>query len=92
MSSTTLYFAKLNLASEEISLSNIKDTIGKIEAGEKSKFDSFNELGLEQLVEIIYRGSGQESKSFYRTLLRVIKNGSLPQKEELIEYIEKRYL
>lgn len=75
-----------------ISLSNIKDTIGKIEAGEKSKFDSFNELGLEQLVEIIYRGSGQESESFYRTLLRVIKNGSLPQKEELIEYIEKRYL
>lgn len=75
-----------------VSLSSIRDTIGKIEAAEKSKFDSFNELGLEQLVEIIYRGSGQESKSFYRTLLQAIKSSSLSQKEELIEYIEKRYL
>ena len=64
----------------------------KIEATEKSKFDSFNELGLEQLVEIIYRSSGQESKSFYRVLLQTVKNSSISQKEELIEYIEKRYL
>ena len=75
-----------------VSLSRLRDTIGKIEATEKSKFDSFNELGLEQLVEIIYRSSGQESKSFYRTLLQTVKNSSISQKEELIEYIEKRYL
>ena len=73
-------------------LSNIRDTISKIEAAEKSKFDSFNELGLEQLVEIIYRGSGQDSKSFYRALLQTVKSSSLSQKEELIDYIEKRYL
>jgi hypothetical protein len=75
-----------------VSLSCLRDTIGKIEATEKSKFDSFNELGLEQLVEIIYRSSGQESKSFYRVLLQTVKNSSISQKEELIEYIEKRYL
>ena len=75
-----------------VALSNIKSVISQIESGEKSTFDSFNEVAIEQLVEIIYRSSGQDSKSFYSTLLKTLRMSSHPQKDGLIAYIEEKYL
>lgn len=73
-------------------LSNIKKVSTESQEEAKSKFDTLNEIGLEQLVEIIYQGSQQNSKSFYRTLLKAVKNSNLTQKDELSEYIVRRYL
>jgi len=75
-----------------ITLSNLKKLINESATEDKSKFDILNEVALEQLVEIIYRGSHQDSKSFYESLLKMIKDSSIPQKNELVEYIRCRYL
>lgn len=80
------------LLSNCIALSNLKKLISESIEEEKSKFDLLNELGLEQLVEIIYRSSRQKPKSFYEMLLKMIKSSALPQKNELAEYIVRRYL
>ena len=75
-----------------IALSNLKKLISESIEEEKSKFDLLNELALEQLVEIIYRGSHQDPKSFYEMLLKIVKNSTVSQKNELAEYIVHRYL
>lgn len=80
------------LLSNCIALSNLKKLISETIEEDKSKFDMLNELGLEQLVEIIYRSSHQESKSFYEMLLKMVKSSTMPQKDELAEYIVHRHL
>ena len=80
------------LLSNCIALSNLKKLISESIEEEKSKFDLLNELALEQLVEIIYRGSHQDPKSFYEMLLKIVKNSTVSQKNELAEYIVHRYL
>ena len=75
-----------------VSLSSIKNMVGKIEEKEKTQFDSFNEVAIEQLIEIIYRGYEQDPKRFYETLLHAVSLSSHPQKAELIEYIKKKYI
>lgn len=70
----TLYFAKVNLESEEIY---------KIYKDPQKK---------KELVEMIYRSSNQDPHSFYEMLLKMINRSSISQKNELVEYITRRYL
>ena len=74
-----------------VHLSSIKQTIASIKKLKRTLLEEKNELVSDYIVAILAKMHGFSTNEFYEDLIHSIQENELPDKDELILYIKKRY-